>query len=170
MVLVPFPLICAPIFWRHVTRSPISGSFATPCRMVLPFARVAAIIRFAVPVTVGLAKICTHPVKPLGAKAWMIPHPSTSISAPKASKPVIKSTNIFIFYSNAINGIWLSSVQVHFNWYFIDQFIPLMWRSTFRSPMLHPPGRGRDAPPNLAINGPSKTMEPRISLTSDQYL
>ena len=53
MVGLPAPEILAPIDRRKLARSSISGSHAALWITVFPFAKVAAIIKFAVPRTVG---------------------------------------------------------------------------------------------------------------------
>ena len=50
------PSICAPMATRKRARSPTSGSMAAFLITVVPLARVAAIIRFSVPVTVTVSK------------------------------------------------------------------------------------------------------------------
>ena len=51
MVSVPMPRIFAPIWFRHSARSTTSGSRAAFSITVSPSARLAAMIRFSVPVT-----------------------------------------------------------------------------------------------------------------------
>ena len=58
---VPAPDIFAPIELSISARSAISGSFATLVSTVWPSARVAAIIRFSVPVTVTPSNLMFAP-------------------------------------------------------------------------------------------------------------
>ncbi len=63
--------IVAPIDFRQVMRSSISGSRATFSRIVSPLAAVAAIKRFSVPPTEGKGKRICVPFNPFGAEACM---------------------------------------------------------------------------------------------------
>ena len=64
MIIVSFPApsILAPIDVSIFAKSIISGSFAAFLIVVLPSARVAAIIMFSVPVTVMPSKLIFVPI------------------------------------------------------------------------------------------------------------
>ena len=68
-VSVPTPSICAPIASRQCARSLTSGSRAALRRIVMPRARVAAISRFSVPVTVTDGKVMSAPLSRPGVRA-----------------------------------------------------------------------------------------------------
>jgi hypothetical protein len=55
-ISLSIPSILAPMAVRKRARSPTSGSMAAFLITVVPLARVAAIIRFSVPVTVTVSK------------------------------------------------------------------------------------------------------------------
>ena len=74
MRLLPWPSIRAPILISISARSGISGSCAAFSRMVSPSARLAAISRFSVPVTVTMSVVMRAPFRrcrPLGSRAMM---------------------------------------------------------------------------------------------------
>ncbi len=70
MTSVPAPYIFAPMAIKQWARSTISGSRAAFSRMVVPAAKVAAIIRFSVPVTVTISNTMRAPCNVL-ATAWI---------------------------------------------------------------------------------------------------
>ena len=63
MVEVPAPSICAPILFSRSARSATSGSRAQFCMTVSPSARVAAMSKSSVPVTVILSKTISPPLR-----------------------------------------------------------------------------------------------------------
>jgi hypothetical protein len=69
-VVVPAPLMRAPIALRQLARSTTSGSCAAFSITVVPWARAAAIIRFSVPVTVTRSRLMRAPRRRL-ARAMM---------------------------------------------------------------------------------------------------
>jgi len=74
MRLVPWPSIFAPILISISARSVISGSCAAFSSTVSPSARVAAIRKFSVPVTVTMSVVMRAPlsrVRPAGRRAIM---------------------------------------------------------------------------------------------------
>ena len=62
-----------PILFKKFIRSFISGSIAQLLKVVLPFAKDAAIIKFSVAPTEILGNRIFAPVKPFGAEAWTYP-------------------------------------------------------------------------------------------------
>ena len=70
IVSVPAPVTFAPIAFRQFARSTTSGSRAAFSMTVVPSARVAAIIRFSVPVTVTRS-MTRRVALSLRAFAWM---------------------------------------------------------------------------------------------------
>ena len=62
IVSSPAPEMRAPMAMRRLARSTTSGSRAQFSSTVVPRARVAAIITFSVPVTVGMSKRKRAPV------------------------------------------------------------------------------------------------------------
>ena len=93
ILLVPAPSIFAPMPCKQAARSTTSGSCAAFSMAVVPFASVAAIIRFSVPVTETVSMNMCAPCN-LFAVALMYPS-SRSISAPIAISPSIcKSTGL----------------------------------------------------------------------------
>ncbi len=66
---VPAPLMSAPMALRQRAKSPISGSRAALTNTVSPRASDAAISRFSVAPTEGLAKMTSAPTRPFGARA-----------------------------------------------------------------------------------------------------
>ena len=74
MWLVPWPSILAPMRSSISARSTISGSCAAFSRMVSPSARVAAMRKFSVPVTVTMSVRMRAPFRrwrPAGSRASM---------------------------------------------------------------------------------------------------
>ena len=58
-----------PAFIKKLTRSFISGSIAQLFKIVVPFARLAAMIKFSVAPTDIFEKRILEPINPLGAVA-----------------------------------------------------------------------------------------------------
>jgi len=87
MISVPAPRIFAPIVFRKLARSTISGSFATFSRIVWPLARAAAIMMFSVAPTLGKSRYILEPLRRLHDP--LIKPCSNLILAPKASNPLI---------------------------------------------------------------------------------
>ena len=69
MVPVPCPVILAPIAFRQLARSIISGSRATFTNSLGPLARAAAISAFSVAPTDTIGNTTRPPLKPPGARA-----------------------------------------------------------------------------------------------------
>ena len=71
IVVVPIPLIFAPIATSILARSTTSGSVAQFSRRVVPRASAAAMITFSVPPTVTISKLKSQPIRrpPAGALA-----------------------------------------------------------------------------------------------------
>src|SRR5205823_2024689 len=82
---VPIPWILAPILPRNMARSTTCGSRAALWMVVIPSAVAAAIIRFSVPVTVGMSRWMVAPLR-RSARATYSP-PSSSTLAPISRKP-----------------------------------------------------------------------------------
>src|ERR1700682_3305681 len=82
---VPIPWIRAPILPRNVARSTTCGSRAALWMVVMPSAVAAAIIRFSVPVTVGMSRKMVASFS-RSARATYSP-PSSSILAPIRRSP-----------------------------------------------------------------------------------
>ncbi len=71
MTSVPAPSTLAPILLSKRASSSISGSRAALTKVVRPFARTAALIKFSVPVTVGMSRTISAPCRrPLGTSTW----------------------------------------------------------------------------------------------------
>src|SRR3712207_4461332 len=85
MVPVPAPSILAPILFKNIAKSSISGSSAEFSIMVSPLANVAAIIIFSVAPTDGKSKYILLPINSL-ALASTYPYPIFT-SAPSAINP-----------------------------------------------------------------------------------
>ena len=68
-VLFPVHLTLQPMFLKKLIKSLISGSIAQFFRIVFPFAKVAAIIKFSVAPTDIFGNLILFPFKPLGALA-----------------------------------------------------------------------------------------------------
>ena len=66
---VPIPSIMAPIEFKQLTKSLISGSLAAFCKIVVPLARTEASIRFSVAPTEIFGNIIRAPDRPLGTEA-----------------------------------------------------------------------------------------------------
>ena len=62
-------MILQPIFNKKLTKSFISGSIAQLFKTVIPFAKLAAIIKFSVAPTDIFENFIVHPFKPLLAEA-----------------------------------------------------------------------------------------------------
>ena len=62
-----------PILFRKFTKSFISGSIAQFFKIVIPFAKLAAINKFSVAPTEIFEKQIFEPMSPLGADAWTYP-------------------------------------------------------------------------------------------------
>ena len=93
-LLVPTPVIFAPIFIKKLHKSSISGSFAAFSKIVFPLALTAAIIIFSVAPTLGKSRTIFPPIKPFSVVASTYPC-SIFIFAPNASKPFkCKSTGL----------------------------------------------------------------------------
>ena len=69
MVSVPWPVIFAPILFRHSARSDISGSRAAFTNSDVPLASTAAIIAFSVAPTDTIGNTICPPRRPFGARA-----------------------------------------------------------------------------------------------------
>ena len=66
---VPAPIIWAPISFKRLARSTISGSRAALSITVVPFAKTDAIIKFSVAPTEAKARETVSPTIPFGAEA-----------------------------------------------------------------------------------------------------
>ena len=65
--------ILHPVLIKKLTKSFISGSIAQLFKIVFPFAKFAAIIKFSVAPTEIFGKIYFDPFKPFGAVAYTYP-------------------------------------------------------------------------------------------------
>ena len=72
IVFVPRPFISAPILLRHTPKSTTSGSFAAFSKTVMPSAKIAAIIKFSVPVTVTWSMNILQPINLLLGKCAVV--------------------------------------------------------------------------------------------------
>ena len=82
IVLVPAPMMCAPMRLRNAVRSVISGSRAAFSMTVSPFASTAAVIRFSVAPTLGKSSTMRAPFS-----LWQ--RASTKPCATSSSAPIV---------------------------------------------------------------------------------
>ena len=85
MTSVPAPRICAPMLFKKVAKSMISGSRAAFSITVVPSARTAAKMALIVAPTETISMKIRAPCKPCGAAKWTVPLSSLTV-APKAIK------------------------------------------------------------------------------------
>ena len=86
MTCEPASRMSAPILFRKLARSTISGSRAAFSMIVRPFAVTAPIITFSVAPTLGKSRVTMVPLSPWGTLAWMLPC-SLENSTPSALRP-----------------------------------------------------------------------------------
>ena len=82
ILLVPAPIILAPILFKNVATLTISGSLATFSMIVVPFAFAATSIIFMVAPTLGISRYILAAFNSLASITYLLP--SSTTVAPRA--------------------------------------------------------------------------------------
>ena len=134
--LLPMPEMCAPILFSMVHSCCMYGSQAALYIVVVPSASTAAMMMFAVPVTLASSSSIYVPLRELL----------------RCLSPAFSSGSACISYTLRLS---LNSKRA-------PRFLnPRKWVSRRRRPILSPPGSATTALPKRASSGPIMSTEPR---------